>query len=277
MSTTGPGSDRGSSAEDNASWPSSLSNSSLSRPDGDQPPNPWSREGSQPSEALGTPASAPSATPVPDPYQPSATSDAPYPIYDPPAAEAPPPGFDPQPTPPYGNGPASFGSAPPPPPAPYADPAAGYGTPPPYADPATPYGAPPPPYGDPAPTYGTPAPGYGTNPYDVAPYQPAYGASSPYGYGAVPLNHPQSNTAVIFGIVGIALAFFCVIGGFLGIPGIVIGRRVRAEIDAEPGRWGGRSQAQAGIVTGIVGLAVTGLYVAVLIIAVAAAAAAGEF
>ena len=35
-------------------------------------------------------------------------------------------------------------------------------------------------------------------------------------------------------------------GGLLGIAGIVQGGRARHEIDAEPGRYGGRSQAVAG-------------------------------
>ena len=46
MNTSGPGADSGgSSTWDNPSWSSSLSDSSLSRPD-EEPPNPWSREGS---------------------------------------------------------------------------------------------------------------------------------------------------------------------------------------------------------------------------------------
>ena len=71
MSNSGPGDDpRGSSAWDNPSWSSSLSDSSLSRPD-EQPPNPWSREGSsaapEPEPGLGA-----VGTPPADPYQPPA-------------------------------------------------------------------------------------------------------------------------------------------------------------------------------------------------------------
>lgn len=203
MSNPGPGDDgRGSSTWDNPSWSSSLSDSSLSRPD-EEPPNPWSREGSSadPDADAAGPASAPSAAP---------------------AAEPPPPGFDPLPTPPYGNGQGS------------------------------PYGNPPPVYADPAPPYGAPPPAYGSNPYEVSAYQPAYGTASPY--GMVPVAHPQSNTAMIFGILGIVLSVSCGIGGLIGIPGIVLGRRARREIDAAPGRWAGRSQATAGIITGTIGV-----------------------
>jgi uncharacterized protein DUF4190 len=267
MSNSGPGADpRGSSDWDNPSWSSSpstgsggaLSDSALNRPD-EQPPNPWSRQGSSASDpAAAGPASAPSASPPPDPYQPPTDPYAnpagyggPYPgsassAAEPPRADQPDPGYDPLPTPPYGNGPS-----------------------------ATPYGGPAPVYADPTPPYGAPPPpAYGSNPYDVSPYQPAYGASSPY--GMVPVSHPQSTTAMIFGILGIVFGLSCGIGGLLGIPGIIQGRRARNEIDAQPGRYAGRSQAVAGIVTGTIGVVIAALVVVVVVIAVVYAAASGN-
>jgi len=60
----------------------------------------------------------------------------------------------------------------------------------------------------------------------------------------------------------------CVVGGLLGIGGIVVGRRVRNEIDAEPGRYTGRSQAVAGIVTGIIGVSIFALVTVLIVLAV---------
>ena len=95
--------------------------------------------------------------------------------------------------------------------------------------PTPPYG-----YGAENPGYDDPAQSsYGGNPYAVNPYQPSYGAYSPY--GAVPTNHPQATLAMVLGIISIVLASSCGIGGFLGIAGIVQGRKVRNEIDARPG------------------------------------------
>lgn len=202
MSEAGPGADSAGSTWDNPSWSSSRSDSSLSDRSDDQPPNPWSRQASQPE-------APPVASPAPAP-----------PVQ---------PGYDPQPTPPYGSGN---------------------------------------PYGDPAVAYGPTPPMYGSNPYEVSPYQPAYGMAGPY--GVLPVSHPQSSTALVFGILGLVLAFSCIVGGFLGIAGIVQGRKARNEIDAQPGRYGGRSQAVAGIVTGTIGVVFAVLFTGFLVVAIVA-------
>jgi len=257
MSNSGPGDDtRGPSAWDDPSWSSSLSDSSLSRPDED-PPSPWSREAASRSDpAASGPTSPPSASPPsgdpyarPQPADPYATPSGyagPYPASassgaEPPRADRPDPGFDPQPTPPYGDG--TF---------------------------ATSYGSPPPAYAIPSPSYGAPPPAYGSNPYDASAYQPAYGTSIPY--GVAPVTHPKSTTALIFGILGIVFALSCGIGGLLGIPGIIQGRKARSEIDAQPGRYGGRSQAVAGIVTGVIGLVISAVVIVLLVAIVIARA-----
>jgi hypothetical protein len=186
---------------------------------GAEPPNPFSREGSQAADGLGAqPSSAPSAGPEPvDPwYSGQFSSPEPYPAAEyPPYPGAPPPGFDPQPTPPYGSGATAS----------------------PYEAPVTPYGS---------------------NPYEYTPYQ-AYGSPTPY--AVVQVNHPKATTAMVFGILGIVLGVSCGLGGLLGIAGIVQGRRARDEIDAQPGRYGGRSQAVAGIVTGIIGVVIAALVI----------------
>lgn len=103
--------------------------------------------------------------------------------------------------------------------------------------------------------YGQPAPQQPV--YPVNPHQPAY-----VGY-ALP-NHPQATTALILGIVGLAVC------PFVGIAAFVMGGRVRREIDAAPGQWGGRGLATAGWVLGIIGIVYAALLVVYVIVAMAA-------
>jgi uncharacterized protein DUF4190 len=205
---------------------------------GADPPNPFSREGSQAADGIGAqPSSTPSAEPEPfDPYPPPPADPYPgpgaysgpfqaqqYPTSGSTPGGPPPPGFDPQPTPPYGSGATAS----------------------PYDAPMTPYGS---------------------NPYEYTPYQAAYGGPTPY--GVVQVNHPKATSAMVFGILGIALGLSCGLGGLLGIPGIVQGRRARDEIDAQPGRYGGRSQAVAGVVTGIIGVVIAALVIVLVVVVI---------
>ena len=70
------------------------------------------------------------------------------------------------------------------------------------------------------------------------------GLGSPAYYAAP--DHPKALTALVLGVLGVA---FC---GVLGPFAWVIGKRSVDEIDASHGRLGGRIQAQAGYVLGIV-------------------------
>jgi len=98
------------------------------------------------------------------------------------------------------------------------------------------------------------------------PSQPPYGnyppnqyGPPPYGFGAP--EHPQATTVLILGILGLVLCQL--ISPFAWI----MGNRVVAEIDASNGQVGGRSQANAGRICGIVGTFLLG---AALLISVAA-------
>jgi hypothetical protein len=84
----------------------------------------------------------------------------------------------------------------------------------------------------------------------------------------VQVSHPKAGTAMVFGILGVVFGFSCGIGGLLGIPGIVQGRRARAEIDAEPGRYGGRSQAVTGIITGTIGVVIAALLIVLFVVGI---------
>lgn len=132
----------------------------------------------------------------------------------------------------------------------------------------------PPGYGYPAPPgYGAPgqgAPGYGQ------PYPPYY---APPGWASPP-DHPRSTLALVFGLIGL-------IGGFTTCFGFVfapfawaIGAKAVKEIDAAPGQYSGRGNAQAGKVLGIIGtvlLVIAVLAVAGLITLAIAADSSGGF
>jgi hypothetical protein len=93
----------------------------------------------------------------------------------------------------------------------------------------------PPPAGPPG--YPPPYPGY----------QPGY---QPY---LPPQDHPQATLAMILGIVGVVVCQ--VVGPFAW----VIGKRAMNEIDASGGALGGRGQAQAGFILGIISTVLLGL------------------
>jgi len=205
-----------------------------------QPPNPFSREGSTPDDQSGANSSGNSAPwgsdSVPDPG-PSAS----------PAHESPWPGYPQSPEdtaplmPPYGVS----------------------------AD--SPYGAtsypPVPPYGADQP-YST-GPVYGESPYEASPYQASFGSASPYGvtpYASPPMvQHPRAILALILGILGLAVC------PFVGIAAMVVGSRARKEIDASPGRFAGRGMATAGLVLGIISMVFTVLLILIVVLGVAGA------
>ena len=133
----------------------------------------------------------------------------------------------------------------PPPQNPYGRPRAP--TPPqnPYAAPQSPYQPPPNPYPQPGSFDQYAAPGaYGAHTYGA--YPPGYGAGLP--------DQPSATTAMVLGIVGLVGIVFC--GGLtlvLSPFAWAIGRKSVAEIDANPGRYGGRDKANAGKIMGIIG------------------------
>ena len=103
-------------------------------------------------------------------------------------------------------------------------------------------------------------------PQPPPPSQPPYGSYPPNQYGPPPYGfgapeHPQATTVLILGILGLVLCQL--ISPFAWI----MGNRVVAEIDASNGQVGGRSQANAGRICGIVGTFLLG---AALLISVAA-------
>jgi uncharacterized membrane protein YjgN (DUF898 family) len=115
-----------------------------------------------------------------------------------------------------------------------------------------------------------------TPPPGQPPGQPPYGSYPPNPYGGVPFplapDHPQATLVLVLGIVGI------VVCGVVAPFAWVMGSRVVKEIDASNGQLGGRSQAQAGRICGIIGTCLIGLglLAAVAIVVIALVATAGS-
>ena len=102
------------------------------------------------------------------------------------------------------------------------------------------------------------------NPYDPYPQQPPpYGQPAypppPYGYAP---DHPKATTSLVLGILGL------VVCGFIAPFAWRVGKRTLDEIDGSQGRLGGRGQAQAGYILGIIGTAVLALGLVALVILV---------
>ena len=126
------------------------------------------------------------------------------------------------------------------------------------AGPPPPYGQPPagqPPYGQPQygqPQYGQPQ--YGQQPPGQQPYgQQPYAGAPGYGQPAA-ANHPSATTALVLGLIGLAGVALC--GGITLVLSPFawrMGARAVREIDANPGAYGGRDQANAGRIMGIIG------------------------
>lgn len=140
----------------------------------------------------------------------------------------------------------------------------------PYAQQPPPASADQPPY----PPYGQQQP-YGQAPYGQQPYPPQgqipYGAPG-YG-GPMAPKHPSATTAMVLGIGALGGMFVCGIPIVLAPFAWMIGGRTVKEIDANPGRYSGRDQAQAGRIMGMIGtgLLVLGVIAVIALIAIAVA------
>lgn len=125
-----------------------------------------------------------------------------------------------------------------------------WGTP----DPNQPFEQPPFPPAAPTdpPAYDYPASGP-AYPGAVPPYPPPLPPQYPGGYpGAYPMrppDQPQAATAMVLGILGLVCC------GLASPFAIWLGRKSMNEIDASGGWMGGRGQAQAGYIMGIIGTA----------------------
>jgi hypothetical protein len=119
------------------------------------------------------------------------------------------------------------------------------------------------------PGYGQPGPqGYGQPPAGPPGYGPPPGPPPGWYAGPPPYrlpDHPEATKALVVGIIALVGGFTCYLPLLLGPWAWVVGRRVMREIDAEPGRWDGRSQGLGGYVMGIVATVFLALGIVVLV------------
>lgn len=121
----------------------------------------------------------------------------------------------------------------------------------------------PPPYpgqGQPQPNWGNAYPPPGAQ----YPPGPPPGGYPPPGYGYVPQQpkHPQSVTAMVLGIVGVGGGLMCYLPLFVAPFAWFYGRKAMKEIDASGGAYGGRGEAKAGFILGIIGTVLLALALA---------------
>lgn len=106
-------------------------------------------------------------------------------------------------------------------------------------------------------------PAYDYPPPYPPPLPPQYAGGYPGVYPPRPPDHPQAVTAMVLGILGLVCC------GLASPFAIWLGRKSMREIDASGGWQGGRGQAQAGFIMGIIGtvLWVLGILFYVVVIA----------
>lgn len=108
-----------------------------------------------------------------------------------------------------------------------------------------------------------------STPPDGPPQQPPQSPQQPGWYAGPPTyrlpDHPDATKAMVLGIIALVGGFMCLLPLFLGPWAWVVGRRAVREIDAQPGRYEGRSQAQAGYVMGVIATVLVVLGVVALI------------
>jgi hypothetical protein len=82
---------------------------------------------------------------------------------------------------------------------------------------------------------------------------------------AEPEPHPDASTALALGVAGLLGGFLLCLPFFLSPFAWLTGRRVVREIDASGGRYGGREQARAGYLCGVIGSVLLAAITAVLV------------
>jgi hypothetical protein len=83
-------------------------------------------------------------------------------------------------------------------------------------------------------------------------YPPQPGGGYPGGGYQQPPQHPGAQTALILGIVALAGGLLCGLPYLVGPFAWRKGKQVMNEVDASGGQVGGRGQAQAGYILGII-------------------------
>lgn len=116
---------------------------------------------------------------------------------------------------------------------------------------------------NPPPPPPPPPGGYPPNPGAYPSPQNPYPA--PGGYGQLAPKHHNAVTAMVLGIVSLVGTFMCCIPALLGPVAWYLGSKAVTQIDASGGAIGGRSEAMAGKVLGIIGTVLLALLVLLVV------------
>ncbi|QWC86152.1 DUF4190 domain-containing protein [Nocardioidaceae bacterium] len=102
---------------------------------------------------------------------------------------------------------------------------------------------------------------YGQQPQQQGPY----GQPGQYG-GYAPPDHGRATVALVLGLVSLIGGLVCGVPLLASPFALVIGRKAVREIDASGGRLGGRGQAMAGYVMGIIGVVLLALGIIAIVL-----------
>ena len=87
-------------------------------------------------------------------------------------------------------------------------------------------------------------------------------------HGPVLPKHPQAMTAMGLGIAALAGVWFLLLPILLAPVAWWLGAKAKREIAAEPERWSGTGEAQAGVIMGVIGTVLLAVGIVVLSILV---------
>jgi hypothetical protein len=129
-----------------------------------------------------------------------------------------------------------------------------------------------PPAGDPS----GPPPGYG---YPPPPAGQGYPPPPGYGYPqyVAPPKHPKATTAMVLGIVSVAGGLMCYLPLLLAPFAWFTGSKAVRDIDESRGAQGGRGEANAGKILGIIGTVILALALAAIVLFVVLALTVDDF
>lgn len=134
------------------------------------------------------------------------------------------------------------------------------------------------------PNWGSAYPPPGQQPGQQPPgyYPPPGGYYPPPGYAypqyVAPPKHQSATTSLVLGLVGLVGGFACYLPAFVAPFAWYTGAKTLREIDASQGQLGGRSEAKAGMIMGIIGTVLLAIALVLLVLfIVLIATAPGDF
>jgi hypothetical protein len=120
-----------------------------------------------------------------------------------------------------------------------------------------------PPYGQPPQPYGQP-PAYGQAPQLYGQHGQPYGAGQ-YGYPVAPRTPGRATAVLVCGIGSLVMLFTCGLGFIPAIVALCLAPGARRDIRASNGQLTGEGQVRGGVICSWIAIAITVLFVAVIV------------